>query len=73
MSTRELILTEAMRLIARNGVEELRIKDIADSVGIQMPSIYKHFANREAIIATLAQKMVGEVARVPATRPGSEA
>ncbi len=62
-STRELILAEAMRLIARGGVEELRIKDVADAVGIQPPSVYKHFASRDAIIGTLARQMVEDIAR----------
>lgn len=62
LSTHDLILAEAMRLIARDGVEEMKIKDIADAVGIQMPSIYKHFVNRDAIVATLARTMVEELA-----------
>ncbi|HKU98342.1 MAG TPA: TetR/AcrR family transcriptional regulator [Vineibacter sp.] len=61
--TRELILSEAMRLVARGGVEELRIKDIADAVGIQPPSVYKHFASRDAIIGTLARQMVDDIAQ----------
>jgi len=60
-STRDLILAEAMRLIARDGVQELRLKDVADAIGIQAPSIYKHFPNREAIIASLALIMVEEM------------
>jgi AcrR family transcriptional regulator len=63
LSTYDLILAEAMRLIARDGVEEMKIKDIADAVGIQIPSIYKHFVNRDAIVATLARTMVEELAQ----------
>ncbi len=61
--TRELILAEAMRLIARDGVEEMKVKDVADAVGIQTPSIYKHFENRDAIIAELSRNMVEELAQ----------
>lgn len=63
VGTRSLILEEAMRLIARDGVEEMRLKDIADAVGIRIPSIYRHFENREAIIAELARTMVEELAQ----------
>lgn len=60
--TRELILEEATRIIGRSGVEELRLKDIADAVGIQTPSIYRHFTSREAIISTLARSLTEELA-----------
>lgn len=60
--TRELILEEATRIIGRYGVEELRLKDIADAVGIQAPSIYRHFTSREAIISTLARNLTEELA-----------
>ncbi|MBY8825265.1 TetR/AcrR family transcriptional regulator [Sphingomonas colocasiae] len=63
VGTRSLILEEAMRLIARDGVEEMRLKDIADAVGIRIPSIYRHFESREAIIAELARAMVEELAQ----------
>ncbi len=62
VGTRKLILEEATRLIARDGVEEMRLKDIADAIGIRIPSIYRHFENREAIIAELARAMVDELA-----------
>jgi AcrR family transcriptional regulator len=61
-STADLILDEAMRIIARRGVEDLRIKDLAESVGIQPPSVYRHFSSREAIISALATKMVADLA-----------
>lgn len=63
IGTRDLILEEAMRLIARDGVEELKLKDIADAVGIQTPSIYRHFESREEIIAVLARTMLDELAQ----------
>lgn len=62
LGTRELILEEAMRLIARDGVEEMMLKDVADAVGIQPPSVYRHFVNREAIITALAARMMDELA-----------
>ncbi len=63
VGTRSLILEEAMRLIARDGVEEMRLKDIADAVGIRIPSIYRHFESREAIIAELARSTVEDLAQ----------
>lgn len=51
-----------MRIIGRHGVEDLKLKDIADAVGIQAPSIYRHFPSREAIISTLARSLTEELA-----------
>lgn len=48
--TKQLIVEEAEKLIALQGVESLQIKAIAEAVDIRPPSIFKHFKNREAII-----------------------
>jgi AcrR family transcriptional regulator len=61
-STRDLILEEAMRIIASQGIEELKVKDLARAVGIQPPSVYRHFTSREDIIAALATRMVDDMA-----------
>jgi len=75
VGTRSLILEEATRLIGRHGVEEMRLKDIADAIGIQTPSIYRHFESREAIIAELTRTMVEELAQAlnpdPALAPAA--
>lgn len=63
IGTRELILQEAMRVIGRDGVEDMMLKEIAEAVGIQVPSIYKHFAGREAILSALAVQLVEDLAR----------
>lgn len=70
VGTRELILAEATRLIARDGVEEMKVKDVADAVGIQAPTVYRHFASREAIIAALATAMVDDLAQFLSPDPG---
>ena len=61
-STKELILDEAARLIERQGVAEMMIKDIADAVGIRPPSVYKHFASREDVVAELVTRYEREIA-----------
>jgi AcrR family transcriptional regulator len=56
--TREQILDEAERLIAARGYEGLRLKDVADAIGIQVPSIYGHFQGRDGVLAALALRYV---------------
>jgi len=70
--TRVLILQEATRLIARYGVEGLRVKDVADAVGIRPPSVYKHFADRDAIIGAVAESMDADLARFLRPEPALE-
>lgn len=60
-STRELILDQAERIIARSGYDGLKLRDIAEPLGIQVPSIYSHFAGRDAVCAGVAQRYVGEL------------
>lgn len=51
-STREGLITVATRLFADRGFAAVGVDDIADAVGIAGPSIYYHFANKQAILAS---------------------
>lgn len=49
-NTRDRIIEVAATLIDTNGESSVRIRDLADLVGITQPSLYHHFANREAVL-----------------------
>ena len=49
-NTRERIIEVAAALIDSHGESSVRIRDLADSVGITQPSLYHHFKNREAVL-----------------------
>lgn len=49
--TRELVLEHAARLLLDGGPPTFRMRDLADSLGVTIPYIYKHFKSREEIIA----------------------
>jgi AcrR family transcriptional regulator len=51
--TRELILREASRLFASRGYLGTSTREIATAVGIQQPSLYNHFASKQAIAEAL--------------------
>jgi len=57
-STRERILDEAERLIGIHGYDSLRLRDIAEPIGIRVPSIYGHFDGRDALLAALAERYI---------------
>ncbi len=47
---RELILSSAAELFARNGVAATTVRQIADRVGILSGSLYHHFESKEAMV-----------------------
>lgn len=61
--TRELLLEQAERVIARRGLEALTLKDIAAPLGIRVPSIYSHFASRDDILTAVAARYVAALAQ----------
>ena len=58
VETRELVLDEAERLIGAGGYDALRLKDIAEAVGIRIPSIYGHYEGRAGVLRGIAQRYV---------------
>jgi len=60
--TKRLVLEIAERIVAVEGVGGLRLKKIADEIGIQTPSLYKQFDGREAILRALSEKYVADLA-----------
>ncbi len=47
---REKILTQARGLIEREGVEALSLSKLAEALGIKAPSLYKHYASKDALL-----------------------
>ena len=58
VGTDQLIVDTAEMIIAQKGVEGLRLKDIAEEVGIKMPSLYSHFDSRGQIIERIGERVV---------------
>lgn len=53
-TTREKALQAALELSGRKGCDSVSMNDIAEAVGIRAPSLYKHFAGKEALFAAAA-------------------
>jgi len=58
VSTRELILDEAERLIAAKGVNGFTLKELVSPLGVQITSVYKHYRNRDDVLTALARRYI---------------
>ena len=54
--TRDLIINEAERIIAEQGIDGLKLDDIAHTLGVQRPSLYTHFKGRDGILTAIAER-----------------
>jgi AcrR family transcriptional regulator len=60
---REDILAAATAILERDGVEEsITLRSVAREIGIAAPSIYAHFADREAILLAVIDAAFDELA-----------
>lgn len=59
--SRERILTAATQLFAEHGVGNVSTNRIAAHAGMSIGSLYRYFADRDAILETLRLRLVGEL------------
>ncbi|MGV3760715.1 MAG: TetR/AcrR family transcriptional regulator [Actinomycetota bacterium] len=65
--TRQALLDTALRLFAERGYIGVRVEDIAKEAGVSRATFYKHFAERDEILASLFDRLLGSTsAEVPA-------
>lgn len=60
---RQAILEAALRLFAERGYIGVRVEDIAREAGISRATFYKHFAERDEILAGLFERLLGHATR----------
>jgi AcrR family transcriptional regulator len=74
---RSEILAAAAALFARRGFHGVSIDDIGAAVGMSGPGIYRHFANKEAVLAEMllgiSQRLNAEGARLTVAAPDAAA
>lgn len=56
-NTKQIILEEALNLFSTHGYEGVSVAQIADAVGIKVPSLYKHYASKQEIFDTLLSQV----------------
>jgi AcrR family transcriptional regulator len=61
--THERILDAAEEVFGDRGFEGTTLRDVADRVGIRIPSLYNHFDSKEAIYAAVLERSIAPILR----------
>ena len=56
-TTKQRILTEAVKLFSKEGYEAVSVDQIAKAVGIKAPSLYKHYKSKRDIFDSILRTM----------------
>ncbi len=59
--TRERIIDAAQAIFARDGFVGAKMQEIADRVGIQRPSLFYHFKNKEALFVAAHEQVFARI------------
>lgn len=57
--TKELILDAAFSFLERPRFTSFSMNELAEKVGITKPAIYRHFKNKEAVLAEMENRVIG--------------
>ena len=59
--TKERVLRAAVDLVDRDGLNALTMRRLGAELGVEAMSLYKHVANKEAILDGIVELVVGEI------------
>ncbi|MEV8512440.1 TetR/AcrR family transcriptional regulator [Dactylosporangium sp. NPDC051484] len=57
----EAVLSTALRLVDRDGLDALSMRRVAQELGTGAASLYAYFANKEELLEQLLDRVIGEV------------
>lgn len=61
-TSKEAIVAAARDLVEADGLEALSMQAVAAQVGVRPPSLYKHVADRDALIAAVLWSVIADLA-----------
>jgi len=60
---RAALLAEGLRLLAERNAEDLSLREVARGVGVSATSVYRHFPDKDALMAALAEEGLAQLAQ----------
>jgi AcrR family transcriptional regulator len=70
--TRQLISDAATVMFATRGFDNVRVAEIAESVGVSEKTVYNYFPNKESLVLDTADETIERVAQALRERRGNE-
>lgn len=67
--SRERVLAAALALADEHGLESLSMRRLGQSLGVEAMSLYRHVANKDAILDALVETVLAEIALPAAGEP----
>lgn len=61
MNTRERIISESLKLFAKDGFDCVSVRKISSSVGVRESALYKHFKNKDYILDSVIEECVKRI------------
>ncbi|WKZ69755.1 MAG: TetR/AcrR family transcriptional regulator [Melioribacteraceae bacterium] len=55
--TKDMILSESLKLFSQNGFAGSSVRDISSAVGLRESAIYNHFSSKKAILTEIIEKL----------------
>lgn len=69
---RNALVSEALRLLEREGHSDFTLRDLARRVGVSAAALYAHFADKSALLAAIATAGFRELSGVLAVTTGTD-
>jgi len=60
---RQVLLDEALAALRKHGAENLSLRDLARAIGVSQAAPYRHFPDKDSLLAQIAAQGYGELAR----------
>ena len=60
-TSRDAILEAARAILEESGAEALTMQSVADRVGVRAPSLYKHVADRAALVQAVVDAVMADL------------
>lgn len=60
---RDRVIQTAFKLLDKGGIEGLTLRKLARALGVKAPSLYWHFANKQALLDAVADALIDDVGR----------